>query len=677
MHRLATARWILLLVLIAAALLSRVLAQNTSGVPKMARIGMLSDSESFGNPISPQDWLAAFRAGLRDAGFREGENIQFEFRNANCDPQKLAQQATELVALKVDLIIASSTTSAKAAKAATGTIPIVFWGAEPVSSGLVRNLDRLGENLTGVTANEEQQKEFLAQLKEIVPGLDRVAILCNPSYAPVAGLLKYAEEGARALRLSPHLVKVSAPEDLPDAFAEMRRAACRAVLVLNHPMFFQEREKLAALAIDNRIALSTPYLRNAEAGALIAHEVDFDQVWRLNASYVAKILRGAKPGELPVQRVSGVRYAINLKTAKALDFTVDAPILRSAALVISDSANADAIQKVKTRDVPIDADLNAGPSSASPNPALKHIDVNGVELAYVEKGAGEPVVLVHGLISDYRAWDRQIDELAKRYHVIAYSRRYHYPNRWTGDASDYSVDLHVHDLAALIQAFSLGPVHLIGHSYGGRVATLVAVSHPELVRTLVVAETGFVSLLKPGPEWKQAIAAQKKEYEVASRAQQTAGPEEALRAFFESGRGAGSFDQLLIEYCQRLLDNSSTIVPARKEDIGEQDFTCADAQRIKAPVMWVQSELGARVMHLVGDELAKCLPQIERVTIPNARHAMMRDNPAAFNQAVLAFLQKHSISAAHATRTNSAQPGNILRSIGPEDANHAQDEAAI
>ena len=292
-----------------------------------------------------------------------------------------------------------------------------------------------------------------------------------------------------------------------------------------------------------------------------------------------------------------------------------------------------------TEDQPIkQQDLNAEPSSALPNPALKHIHVNGVELAYVEKGEGEPVVLVHGLISDYRAWDRQIDELAKRYRVIAYSRRYHYPNPWTGDASDYSVDLHVHDLAALIQALDFGPVHLIGHSYGGRVATLVAISHPELVRTLVVAETGFVSLLKPGPEWKQAIAAQKKEYEVASRAQQTAGPEEALRAFFESGRGAGSFDQLPIEDRQRLLDNARTLVPARKEDIAEEEFTCADAQRIKAPVMWMQSELGARVMHLVGDELAKCLPQIERVTIPNARHAMMRDNPAAFNQAVLAFL---------------------------------------
>src|SRR5438270_12230163 len=126
MPRLITARWTPLIAAFACMLGVSVCAQNTVVAPKMARIGMLSDSESFGNPISPQDWLAAFRAGLRDAGFREGENIQFEFRNANRDPQKLAQQATELVALKVDLIIASSTTSAKSAKSANGTIPIVF-----------------------------------------------------------------------------------------------------------------------------------------------------------------------------------------------------------------------------------------------------------------------------------------------------------------------------------------------------------------------------------------------------------------------------------------------------------------------------------------------------------------------------------------------------------------------
>src|SRR2546421_2458486 len=232
MPRWATARCTLLLVVIASALFSSVCGQNAAAVPKTARIGMLSDSESFGNPISPQDWLAAFRAGLQDAGYHEGENISFEFRNADRDPQRLAQQAAELVTVRVDLIVASSTTAAKAAKAATRTIPIVFWGAEPVSSGLVHDLNHPGENLTGVTANEEQQKEFLAQLKEIVPGLDRVAILFNPGYSPVPGLLKFAQEGAHALQLSPHPVRVSASEDLPEAFAEMKRARCRAVLVL-------------------------------------------------------------------------------------------------------------------------------------------------------------------------------------------------------------------------------------------------------------------------------------------------------------------------------------------------------------------------------------------------------------------------------------------------------------
>ena len=219
-------------------------AGQTDEAHNISRLGMLSDQESFGNPISPSDWLASFRTGLRDGGYIEGKNIHFEFRNGGRDPEKLAKAAAELAAMKVDIIVASSTTAAKAAKAATHSIPIVFWGAEPVSSGLVENLDHPGENLTGVTANEEQQREFLAQLKEIVPGLDRVAILFNPSYAPVPGLLEYAEEGAHALQLSPRLVKVSAPDDLPGAFAEMKRAGCRAVLVLNHGMFFQEQNCL-------------------------------------------------------------------------------------------------------------------------------------------------------------------------------------------------------------------------------------------------------------------------------------------------------------------------------------------------------------------------------------------------------------------------------------------------
>lgn len=304
--------------------------------PPVARLGMLSDTESFTNPISPQDWLAAFRAGLNDSGYTEGKNIAFEFRNADRDPQRLAKYAAELAVMKVDIIVASSTTAAKAVKAVTQTVPIVFWGAEPISSGLVQNLDHPGGNLTGVTANEEQQTEFLAQLEEVVPRLDHLAILFNPNYAPVPGLVKYAEQGARALRLSPHFVKVATPEDLPQAFVEMKRNACRAVLVLNHGMFFRERSKLAELAIENRIALSTPYLRNAEAGALIAHEPDFDQVWRMNASYVDKILTGANPGDLPVQKVS-FRYAINLKTAKALGLTIPESILARAAVVIPDS----------------------------------------------------------------------------------------------------------------------------------------------------------------------------------------------------------------------------------------------------------------------------------------------------------------------------------------------------
>jgi putative tryptophan/tyrosine transport system substrate-binding protein len=325
---------ILVIAAIAASSLASVPLAAQIEVPRVARLGMLSDSESFGNPISPTDWLASFRAGLRDSGYEEGKNIRFEFRNGDRDPEKLAKMAAELAAMKMDVIVASSTTAAKAAKAVTHAIPIVFWGAEPISSGLVANLDHPGENLTGVTFNEEAQKEFLAQLKEVLPGLNRVAILFNRGYAPVPGILTYAESGARALGLSTQLVEVAAPSDLPGAFAAMKREGSHAVLVLNHRMFFEDRATLAALAITNGIALSTPYLPSAEAGALIAHEADFDQVWRLNAGYVAKILQGANAGDLPVQRLAAFRYAINLHTAKALGLAIPTSILNRAALVI-------------------------------------------------------------------------------------------------------------------------------------------------------------------------------------------------------------------------------------------------------------------------------------------------------------------------------------------------------
>jgi ribonuclease Z len=327
---------------IAACCSSSALLTVQTGVPRAARVGLLSDYEQFGASASPSDWLGTFRAGLRDLGYVQGNNVLLESRYANRDPEKLARMAAELAAMKVDVIVAASTTAAKAAKAATHSIPIVFWGAEPVSSGLVANLDHPGENLTGVTANEEEQKEFLVQLKEVIPDLTRVALLFNRSYAPVPGILKHAESGAGELGLSTQLVEVTDPGDLPAAFAAMKREGSRAVLVLNHRMFFEERAKLAALAIENGVAVSTPYLPNPEAGALIAHEPDFDQVWRISAGYVDRILKGAKPGDLPVHRVSAVRYAINVKTAKALGLPIPGSLLKRAAMVTPDSVTREA-----------------------------------------------------------------------------------------------------------------------------------------------------------------------------------------------------------------------------------------------------------------------------------------------------------------------------------------------
>jgi non-heme chloroperoxidase len=312
------------------------------------------------------------------------------------------------------------------------------------------------------------------------------------------------------------------------------------------------------------------------------------------------------------------------------------------------------------------------PASAAQSLQVKHIRANGTELAYVEKGEGEPIILVHGLVSDYRTWNNQMDEFAKHFHVIAYSRRYHYPNSGTGDASDYTVDLHVRDLAAVIKALNLGPVHLIGHSYGGRVATLVAIAHPERVRSLVVAETGFTSLLKPKPEWQQAAENQKKVYEAVSEATRTGGAEAGVKMLFEFGGKTGAFDQLPAEQRQRYLDNARTLVPAWREQVqSTSNFACADASQIKAPVLWIESDSASRTTQLVGEEFARCKPQLERITIPHSEHGMMQDNAAAFNQAVLAFLQKALPPATIFVESAAKTPTN------PERTSSSEDEAAI
>jgi pimeloyl-ACP methyl ester carboxylesterase len=273
---------------------------------------------------------------------------------------------------------------------------------------------------------------------------------------------------------------------------------------------------------------------------------------------------------------------------------------------------------------------------------VKTIRVRGAEFAYVEQGRGEPVVFVHGSVEDYRVWSAQVAELSKHYRVIAYSRRYHYPNAWAGDGSDYTPSLHAADLVALIKALNLRLVHLVGHSYGAFVAALVARDQPELVRSLVLAEPPMMSLLAQNPEAQSLPPATF--LDDAHQAFQQGDMEGGLRIFLGGAIGKGTFDQLTPTVRRIVLDNArgikaqlsaprSSFLPA---------FTCDDAQHIQAPTLLVVGERSPKAYALVIDELQKCLPHSERAVVPRSSHGVEYENPAAFNEIVLKFLTSNS-----------------------------------
>ena len=197
--------------------------------------------------------------------------------------------------------------------------------------------------------------------------------------------------------------------------------------------------------------------------------------------------------------------------------------------------------------------LASGGSLAEP-PALKTAKANGTELAYIEQGKGAPVVFVHGANVDYRYWEPQREAIAERYHFIAYSLRYHEPNRWQDNGEHYSVQTHVADLVAFIQSLNVGPVHLIGLSYGGAVAANLALDHPELVKTLTLADGSVVSLIADLPEARPVLDQRSKVIAEAKEVIKTRGPREGLKVFMDwvlDAKGAYDNDPGITGECTR------------------------------------------------------------------------------------------------------------------------------
>lgn len=278
---------------------------------------------------------AAFRQGLRDLGYMEGRNIALDLRWADL-PQHLPDLATDLVRGKVDIIVTQGTPAAQAAKRATSTIPVVMATAgDPVATGLVSSLARPGGNVTGNSIlGPDLAGKGLELLKEIVPDASRIAVLSNPTNPTHALSVREAQAAAKTLGVALQVLEARGPDDFERVFQAARSGRADALRVFGDPVFTAHRTRLANLAIQSRLPSLYELSGFAEAGGLAHYGPSLPEMFRRAAVYVDKILRGAKPADLPVEQASKFELVINIKTAKALGLRIPQSVLLRADRVV-------------------------------------------------------------------------------------------------------------------------------------------------------------------------------------------------------------------------------------------------------------------------------------------------------------------------------------------------------
>ena len=300
--------------------------------PKIAKIGFLSAT----TPAAVAPAIAAFRQALRELGYVEGKTLVLEVRYGDGRFERLPELARELVGLKVDVIVTSTDGAIAAVKRETRTIPIVMLtSSDPVGTGLVASLARPGGNVTGLSnISSELSGKRLELLREAVPGLSRVAFLWNPDVRGNVLDYKETENAARSLRLELQSVEVSSAEDLDRAFSVVTNQRAQAIVLPANPVGFTNRAKIASFAQRNRLPSMYATKEYVDAGGLMSYGPSLPDLFRRAAIYVDKILKGAKPADLPVEQPTKFELVINVKTAKALGLTMPPDLLRRADQVI-------------------------------------------------------------------------------------------------------------------------------------------------------------------------------------------------------------------------------------------------------------------------------------------------------------------------------------------------------